>query len=451
MTVDPVHVESIARLARRVGSGVDATEHADIAETAWTEFLDPLRDGGGVVLEPLDERRRREVAIDDVALAESPFPTQHGLDSGTINPTTFTNGLVVDVSQAAMASVPSDTELHRARTIVMTVHANDPAVDVSEADWHLDDHGYARERVIQVPRVDRFEQTVVHALALYLAESRHAHAQFDLVDDLLVLDGPLYPTGLLTWAQRDPELRGLLTEAARPREVLDNYRRLVERAVTNDLAIVGFVKNSASKAITGVLREHLGAPWVDDDAFFRALLEQRTDDGRGDGGPSGREGRVTDRLTFTNWFRSRVGTDGLIAADREPTVVPTDAEAPERDAHEGNETESTNENQDDGPVLPTTDYEVTFFVVYDPRADLVFRVEAPYGLTKDPATREAITTQVLRDVAGERGPPPAVRKADALARIDRDGKRTLRERIERAFETEERSTYDDTRWGLQVE
>jgi hypothetical protein len=423
MTLDPVHVDGIARLARRVGEDVDASDHADVAETAWTDFLDPLwaePDDEVPVLEPLGEHRRRVVPVEDVALAERPFPSQHGIDAGTINPTTFNNGLVIDVSQAAMAAVPSAVELHRARTIVMTVHSNDETqrLAATDAGWRLDDDGYARRRLLQVPRVDRFEQTVVHALALYLAESEHALEQADLVSDLLVLDGPVYPTGLLKWADRDPELERLLTDAAQPRDVLANYLDLVETMVARDVPVVGFVKNSASKALTRALRGSIGTPWVDDAAFFRQVLERVDADGE----------RETDTLTFTGWFRSRLGTDALVAPG-------TRGGRPAIDL-------------DHDPALDPAAYEVTFFVVYDPRDDLVYRVEAPYAVTRDDAVREQLTTQVLSEVAAERGPPKAVGKADSLASIDRQGKETLKDRIEREFETERRRDFDEQRWGL---
>jgi hypothetical protein len=92
------------------------------------------------------------------------------------------------------------------------------------------------------------------------------------------------------------------------------------------------------------------------------------------------------------------------------------------------------------------DYEVTFFVVYDPRERVVFRVEAPYGVTRDETVRDRLTRQVLRDVAATRGPPAAVAKADALARISRGETAAIRERFEEQFEADSLRTYDDVRW-----
>ena len=414
MTLDPIHVDGIAALASQVRDAVDEREQTALAERAFEEFLDPLYDDE-VVLRPIDELRRQAVSIADIALETPPFATRHGLDAGTINPTTFENGLVLDVSQAAMAAVPSALELHRHRTIVMTVHTNDETVSVADQGWTTDDNGYARRRVLRAPRVDRYEQTVVHALALYHAESEHALAHAGAVDDLLVLDGPVYPTGLLSWVDRDPALRRLIVEETEFAGVVENYRRLVERFVERSVPLLGFVKNTTTKAITRLLRQKTGAPWVDDAAFFRRVLERYE---RGD--------RRTDELTFTNWFRSRAGSDGLLV-DGEVGGRPLRAAG----------------------TLEQGAYELTFFMIYDPRDDLLYRIEAPYAFTRDPAVRDRLRRYALCAVAAEGGPPLSIKKADELARISRDGKQALRRRIERAFDTECRTEYNDTRWGDQ--
>jgi hypothetical protein len=311
-----------------------------------------------------------------------------------------------------MAAVPSDLELHRARTVVATVHSNDATVDCEEEEWTMFDRGYSRGRILQAPRVSRYEEAVVHALSLYLAEVTHAKLQAEVVDDLLVLDGPVYPKGLLAWSDRHPELADLLVEEERPRDVVAGYVELVETFAERGVPLVGFVKNSGSKAITRAVRREARAPWVDDAAFFRRALERTDDDGE----------RRTDRLTFTNWFVSRCGVDGPLSADGDALGL--------------------DRTRDDA------DYEVTFCCVYDPREDLLFRVEAPAVFTRDPELREALTMQLLRDVAHERGPPLAVAKADELARIGREEKAALGRAIEERFGAERDRSYDDERWGL---
>ena len=406
MTLDPVHVEGIADLASRIARTVDDDDHADLARRAWEEFL-PLYDDGPVV-EPVGEKRLRAAPVDDAALSAPPFETVHGVDSGTINPTTFRNGLVIDVAQAAMGAVPSDLDLHRSRHLVATVHASDTTITFPEG-WETYDDGYSRQRVLHAPRVDRYAEGVVHALSLYLAESTHALAHANVVEDLLVLDGPLYPTEVLTWRERDRVLADLAAEAT-PRAVVENYVRLVEEFVTRGVPVVGFVKNPTGATVTSTLRSKgVRAPWPDDTALFRRLLE-RTADGE----------RRTDQVTFTSWFVSRGGTDATFAADGDGFGV-------ER-------------------RLDPVDYEVTTMYLYDPRVDVCYRVEAPYAAVADPDDRDRLTRQVVHDVAVSRGPPPAVAKADELARIGRAEKASLRRKFEQRLDSDRVRSYDDVRW-----
>ncbi|WP_049922427.1 DNA double-strand break repair nuclease NurA [Halopiger djelfimassiliensis] len=420
MTLDPVHFDGIARLARRIDHGADERDRRAFAETVWEEFLDPLVLDGRTVLEPVDERSRRLVDCEDIALCDRSFPTEHGLDAGTINPTTFKNGLVIDIAQAAMSASPSDLDLHRSRTTVMTVHSNDETMTVDET-WGKFDEGYSRSRAVKIPPLPRFAEGVVHALALYLAESNHARDHATDVDDLLVLDGPIYPRGLLRWADQHPDLADFLLEDPRPTTVLENYVRLVETFVDRDVPLVGFVKNPATRVITQTLKTNrtidVSTPWNDDAALFTRLLErgEYVDDVDGD-----RWERDTSALTYTNWFRSRGGVDRPLSADGDALGVDR--------------------------RLPHEHYEVTFFVVYDPRDDLVYRIEAPYAFTRDRETRDRLARQLLQDVAIAHGPPTIVEKADELARISNAEKRSLRETLETQFDTSQDRTYDDHRW-----
>jgi hypothetical protein len=414
MTLDPVHFKAITRLAGSISHEVDEREHRAFAETVWEEFLDPLVVDGVDVVEPMDELRRRKVDAEDVALDADRFPSQHGLDSGTINPTTFKNGLVVDVAQAAMAAVPSDLDLHRTRTMVFAVHSNEATVHF-RGDWRGDDEGYVKSRVLHVPRTDRSVTPVVHELALYLAEVEHATGQADLVEDLLVMDGPVYPKGLLTWEDRDRELAELLEGERTPREVIGSYVSLVESFMRREVPVVGFVKTPMTRLITRAIREREGSgPWVNDAAFFSQVLE------RGEYHPEDGWQRETDHLTFTNWFVSRGPADRAIPEGRYDLTLAFEPE----------------------------DYAVTFCMVYDPRTDTVYRVEAPAAFTRDEEVREALTMQVLKDVAVERGPPAAVAKADGLASISRKETVALRRALETALDSDMDTTYNDERWGL---
>jgi hypothetical protein len=407
MTLDPVHVEGIASLARHIRHDVDEEEHRDLAETVWDEFLDPLRDDGRAVLEPVAERRRYRADVDALGLQESAFETVHGLDSGTVNERVFHNGLTVDVAQAAMSARPSDLDLHRSRTIVTGVHTNDATVAL-DGDWRRADEGHARLRALEVPAFGPRERAV-HWLTLYHAESEHALAHAGDVSDLLVLDGPLYPKELVNWAESRRGLSALVADEPRVETVVENYLSLVERFLDRGVPLVGFVKGARADGLVRALGDRVNTPWATDVGLFTQLLE-RHEDGE----------RVTADLSWTNWFVSRLGADGAFASDADPGV------ARSRDP---------------------ADYEVAFFVVYDPRTDLAYRVELPRGFAEDPEVREAVQRHVLAGVAAEQGPPPAVARADELAGIDGREGRSLVAELERSFDTREDRTYDDERWG----
>jgi hypothetical protein len=427
MTLDPVHFDGIASLARRIRTDVDTEEHRDIAEETWREFLDPLYGDGGVVLEALDEQSRKAAPLEELALQESAFETVHGLDSGTINPRTFKNGLVLDLAQAALSATPSDLDLHRSRTVITSVHSNDASVDHS-TDWTKWDAGFSRGRIVHTAPLARDQERVVHGLSLYLAESHHALEHAGRIDDLLVLDGPLYPKGLVQWLDRHASLADLVTEDELVGEVLENYVRLVERFVEKDVPLAGFVKSPASQALVQALGDRgRPTPWASDAAFFSQVLERREFDGE-------EYERVTDDLTWTNWFTSTLGADGVFA-DWEG-LRPS-----------GNRTES-----DDGDELgverelDASAYEVAFFVLYDPRTDLVHKVELPCAFAEDAEVREAVERYVTSQVAAEAGPPKPVGKADELARIGADEKRELVRKLEASFDSREDQNYDDERW-----
>ncbi|MFW5911242.1 MAG: DNA double-strand break repair nuclease NurA [Halolamina sp.] len=416
MTLDPIHVDTIARIAASIAGTVDDSDHDDHAARAWA-LLDPLRANGRAVVEPLDEPALRAAGIDDVALAERPFETTHGLDAGTLNPTGFKNGLLLDVAQAAMASAPTDLELHRSRSLVATVHASDATREYGQA-WQRYDEGYSRRKVLQVPEVRQFADEVAHELALYLAESSHALEHAEDVEELLLLDGPLYPKRLFNWSSRDPGLAEAAKEAA-PQNVVENYVRLVEAFVERGVPIAGFVKNPTSRFIVRTLSDRTATPWADDAALFTRLLECR-DEGVDAEAEDPAAARDESDLTFTSWFRSRGSSD-------EPMSIHGDAMGTER-------------------RLDPECYEVTFCYLYDPRTDVTYKIEAPYAVTRDEETREALTTQLLSEVATERGPPEAIGKADELAKIGAGEKTAIRRKFEETFGSESRSTFDRLRW-----
>ncbi|WP_049934118.1 DNA double-strand break repair nuclease NurA [Halarchaeum acidiphilum] len=415
MTLDPVHFAGIPELVRGVGGDVDEAEHRADAEAVWETYFDPLYDDGAV-LEPIDEQARYLADLTEAGASDPAFDSVHGLDSGTINPRAFKNGLVLDVAQAAMGADPGDTPLHRERTVIATVHASDRTLDLpsfEEIAWTTQDDDHWRGKAIEAPRVERNERAVVHALSLYLAESEHALEHFESASEFLLLDGPLYPKVLTNWLDRDEELAALPAEDGLTRRVIRNYLGLVEEAVATDTVLGGFVKNVSARGIVRALDAKTHAPWLDDAELFGQLLERRA------GGE-----RVTDDLAYTNWFLSRVGYD--------------------------REFSTLGERLDLDLALDPESYEVAFCVCYDPRTDTVYKAELPRVFAADEAIRARVTDQLVRDVAAASGPPAAIGRADELARISVREKRHLVDAMAEAMNTEPREGYDVERWGIDA-
>jgi len=406
MPLDPVHVDGIDSLARRIRDDYDDPDESDDLDALW-DFLDPLRDGSERVFYPVEELKKRAVSLDGIALADDEYPTHHGVDAGTLNPRSFTNGLTLDVSHAAAASVPSDLPLHRRRTIVTAVHSNDHRV-IFEDDWVDFDAAATDGRVVQAPRDTDNARESAHVYALYLSESTHLGKVYEATDDLLYLDGPLYPLGLLRWLELDPTFgRSDLTG-----EIASNYFGTYERALEEETPAVGFVKNPSCSRVVRRLRD-VGppVPWSNDAGFFRHFLtpEVSEDTEADDADSTGND------LTFTNWFVS------LLYADELFDIAP-----------------SLDTQRED--FLPAVMY------VHDPRHGTVHRAEAPLGFVRDEEKREAITRQTLKEVALSRV-PRAVAKADSLARVSNDQRESLVRRFEDALGTVEEASYDRDRWG----
>ncbi len=386
----------------------------------WESYLDPLYHENTEILAPLDELQRRCANVEELALEDDQFETMHGLDSGTINPKPFKNGLVVDVAHAAMSSSPSDLDLHDSRTIVKAVHSND-ATRNFEIDWVPYNEG-SKHRIVHAPRGDDFEEDIVHALALYRAESRHALDHASEVSDFLLLDGPVYPKGIIRWRDRGSVLPDLFEESDEVQTILENYVRLVETFAERDVPLAGFVKNISAKSILRTLRKKdVNTPWAHDAAFFSQVLE-RGEYVEDSTEPTGRRyERDTDDLTLTNWFVSRAGSDSFFGSDEADRYVEREF-APEQ-------------------------YEVTFCVIYDPRRDLLYKVEAPRIFTADESRRRRIERQILQEIAVESGPPTVISKADSLAKIGQNSTRSLIRSFERSFDSELDINYDAVRWG----
>lgn len=413
MALDSVHYAAVDALLGSLDRPDRRRSRRELGERIWSSALaDPSTD---VPVEPIEPPDRRVASVDDLALESRPFDRVAAVDAGSLNPTTFENGLVVDLAQAALGTTPSDVDRHRARTIVSVVHGP-PAEVRSQDGWSSFDEGYGRSTLVASPTLDREEDTAVHTLALETAEVEHALAHLREGDELALMDGSVFPASVLHWDDRGGSLRASLRESREARRVLSRSVELVTRCRDAGRPILGVVKNWTARGLLDGLGgaaalEGRYLPWPGDLGLFRQLLVDL---------PADEE----PALRWTTWFTMDFGVGAAmrsIAADQGVT------------------------DRDDDTLR------LAFMVVYDPRRDLVFRVEAPAWVVEPADRRGAVTEHVLAGIATNRGPPPTLEKADALARVGRGERQLLRRRIARALDTTPVHRYDDVRWAAEPE
>lgn len=408
MALDGVHLEAITTLVQTVDRPGRTRDRTELAEHIWRDVLiDPP---ASIPMQPIEPAHRGQASAESLALDRPRLEQVAAVDAGSLNPTTYQNGLVVDLAHAAMATTPTDLDRHRSRSLVAAVHG--PPLEVrSSGAWTSFDDGYGRSRLIAAPSTYREEETAVHTLSLEGAEVDHAVAHHTAEDDLMIMDGSVYPASVLHWNDREGALRESLHEDDEPRRILTEAASMVERCITHETMVIGFVKNWTARGLISALNDSDAIdttmlPWPTDYGLFQQLLAT-----------SGER----DELRWTSWFTMDFGVGSSMPEllDRFDITTSLDNEA----------------------------YRLGFMVIYDPRENVVFRVEAPLAVIGDERHRQAITDHILAGVAIEAGPPPTLRKADALASIGRGERQVLRQTIAEQLGTTQVQRFDQVRWS----
>ena len=85
--------------------------------------------------------------------------------------------------------------------------------------------------------------------------------------------------------------------------------------------------------------------------------------------------------------------------------------------------------------------------MYVPSKNLLFKIEAPYGLTQDEGMRDIITRKVLYDISISEI-PSTLRKADSIAKIRVSERKQIINRFRYSVWD---TTYNDIRWSEYYE
>ncbi|SES79091.1 NurA domain-containing protein [Methanococcoides vulcani] len=418
MTLEPVHIKAISSMVSRI----DSLSEDDDPEKApeLFELLSELEYDGKVVLKALGKLFRAKADIDRMSLAKDPFEKTYSCDSGSTNPISFNSGLYVDLCHCSIASTPTDIDLHSKWTMVMSTYSPGTGMVIdTTGGWEHFDENEGRASIVKIrpgllkKRVDR----MVHNIALYLSESEHIlwlMEKFD-EDGFFIMDGPIYPKQLMYWMvveSDDVQIR----DDDNAKRILQNYVDIMDHHIANRRPLIGFVKNPEDMQTMITLRKKYAMgdlPWLRDSQFFKNVLSPGKDEGKG-----------SRWITYTNWFlQPNQFYENIM--DSTSLVLDLDLK------HE----------------FPKEDYAITFFMIFVPSIDVLFKIESPYGITKDEQMRDMITRKVLHDIAVN-GIPMTLSKADSLAKIRISEKKL----IKGMFKGQKIDTiYNDVRWGESID
>ena len=441
MTLEPVHMHKISELAERIDRSFELDESKTAADIY--SLLEELKIDGKVILKAVDKLFRGMVRTELMAQGDDPYPVTYACDSGSTNPKTYDSGLFVDFCHCGLAATPTDLDVQRCRTIVCAAYSSSQRIAMrATSGWETFDEGLGRAKLITIApdELKRKAPDMVHSFAMYLAESEHMLFMKDLLEpeSFFIMDGPLYPKQLMYWMVLDDE-EVQIRQNNNARKILQNYIDIMDHFLEKRSPVIGFVKNPTDVQIMDSVRkkrEGFDLPWMLDAQFFRNLLSPHKVDNTSGQGHDGRNSKMNGKngkyngsrntyITYTSWFlqpnrfyeKMLNGTSPLAAADTFQQKL----------RHK----------------FSPEDYALCFFMLYVPSTDVVFKVEAPYGLIKDDFLRMQITKKVLFDLSLH-GFPLTLTKADHLAKI----RKVERQEIDKFFENmSPDSTYNDTRWG----
>lgn len=330
-------------------------------------------------------------------LAAQTFPDRaeiYAVDGGSTRPQALTNGVTLCAFQAAMAGPPEaqidGVPLDAFRSCSLMTHAWG---DLGGARSELTETDYVHLRRIHLSRdlISRDEDIlrVLQGLARVSTEPYQALRileHLDTTESWLWLDGPIYPIGLYYDLMGEPLGEADWTAWADAIDLLGEPIRLVERAITQPMPLIGINKNpEGAWLMEFALGEH-ERRWSSDAQFIKGVLDRTP----------------PDALGWTHWF--------VQTAYSQPRRAP------------GSERESFALFEALADVVDLRrageDYQVCFFYVYDPRVASILKIEAPRAVVKTFGP-ERLQAQALAQIARGRGVPPAIRRADARARITR--------------------------------
>ncbi|MBZ3935408.1 DNA double-strand break repair nuclease NurA [Methanimicrococcus blatticola] len=431
MTLEPVHMKEISDIASEIEYSYTEKESQDIFEIF--KLLSELRQDDKIILKAVGKLFRASADVRRMSLTEDEYKVTYSSDSGSTNPILFERGLFLDICHAAMASTPTDLNLHRKRTIVCTGFPSGKKTKLPENEsWKTFDDGFGRSKVIQIdPSVLKIRAgRMVHDYSIYASESEHIlWTQPDMdTTGFFIMDGPVYPKQLMFWMGTNSD-KVLIRHDRNAKKILQNYIDIMDFHLENKMPVIGFVKNPAETQILNLLREKAKEekiftelPWATDTQLFKSFLKPENESEAAEKKKENADSGNRFKITYSNWF---IQPNQFYDKEIKPNSPLVD--------------ETLRRKFDDEDYLPV------FFMVRVPfdGTQIVFKIESIYGLIKDDEMRRKMTKKVLYELSIGKVPETLL-KADSIAKISSNEKSEIRELFTK--DPAEKS-YNEIRWG----
>jgi hypothetical protein len=411
MTLTDSEFDAIAEVFNRVKGAIDEDDDQD-EEYARTVFKAALAEPGGGV-ECIDEPHIYREPVETIYNLPDPFSTMYGLDASSTRTEELTNGSLIDVANAKMTMLGTgDSTVEDHSTIVAAVFSSGSASELNTYEPIRSGEPIRTELYTFREEEGRDDlKSWMSSVALALSEGTHAE-RLTPVDGPLFLDGPLYPTTVLSKIYF--ERGGSRTTGYRmpdsyqmkyARQAIQKYINTIDNQLDARQPVVGITKSMTTAMLVNAIEEKVDAaelgfelPWTNDYPFMSAALY--TPD--------------PQVVTFTSW---------LVETQREANGDKVEPLA---------DFEFTGEHD-------AIDLRRAFFYVRLPNGGPVFRVETPLTLAHDEQMAERLRVKVLKEVVEANDIPAVVKRADQRANITQqnseDLKSLLRQQLTNDYNT----------------
>lgn len=299
MTLEQIHFNQIKSLTAEVSKFNSLIENSHFQYLF--SYLKYLKIDDKVILQALDPLSSTSLTFSSIKswrLNENEII--YSCDSGSTNPIISDDGICIDISNCAIASVPSNILIQKKRSLVMIVALlnKDNEYHIYKfKKWTYFDNNDARSIILEI-NLQSFkekEKNLINDILVYFSESEHLLwilSNLNLSNSFFILDGPYLPKHLLFLLLKKFNFLNLDCDTI-IKKIIQNYYIIVDEFISSNTPLIGFVKNpNETQIINGIKKiEKIKIPWENDTQFFKYFLLNYN-----------KRNITNGTILYTNWF-----------------------------------------------------------------------------------------------------------------------------------------------------